>query len=109
MCHTYGLRARVLRSRTQSRYFLPPTPLPFFLAYACLPACCLLARSFPFSSPLSPARLTPPTRYRYHNNGIIAIPAAYYTMTLATMRRGSPQRPIEYTRKQETGLVRPNT
>lgn len=41
---------------------------------------------FPFQPPFvpPPPPLPPPSRYRYHNNGIIAIPAAYFMMTLAT-------------------------
>lgn len=64
-----------------------------------MPAC-LLACLPPLSSPASS---TPPPRYRYHNNGIIAIPAACYTMTLAKVRRGSPQRTDRiHTRKRKT-------
>lgn len=45
---------------------------------ACLPGCCLLARQPLFASPF--------VQYRYHNNGNIAIPTTYFTMTLVTTR-----------------------
>lgn len=103
LCHTYGLRARartaIALSRTQSRgprHLFTPLPRSSARPSLCPPAC---LPASPLVPPLSfpPARLTPPPRYRYHNNGIIAIPAACYTMTLATV--GS----VEYTRKRETG------
>lgn len=104
LCHTYGLRARA-RAHTVSLPASPPhLPPPLFRSPQPMPA-----RSFPlypFSSlpPTSLFRLTPPPRYRYHNNGIIAILAACYTMTLG---RDGVDRVHSQTR--ETGLdVRPD-
>jgi len=99
--HTYMDCAREYRrSRTLSYYSTSPLLLPL-VPFKPLPARPL--SSFPIA--LAPAAAAAVPLSQQWHWGEITIPAAYFTMTLATTRRGSPQRLIRFTRRQETGLL----
>lgn len=109
LCHTYGLRARGYRAlahslATSRHLFTPSPPLPFSLAYACLPA--RLPSPFIFPRQLNTAAAVPLSQQWHYRD----TRSLLHDDTGHGVRRGSPQRPIEYTLVNEKlDLVRPDT